>query len=154
MGGRTTLSVGMRYDLEVIPMNEDFNPLFTPGQKYPTDRNNISPRIGFTHSLDDQGKSVVRGGYGMFYNRTILGAVDDAIEFSKYTVSNVVNFPNNSADPGPSAGRLPTDPYLVNGPYVNWDLLRQTYPLGVPREKRRRRHLRLARCARCHAHTR
>jgi hypothetical protein len=132
MGGHTTLSVGMRYDLEVVPLNEDFNPLFTSGQKYPTDRNNISPRIGITHALDDQGRSVVRGGYGMFYNRTILGAVDDAIEFSKYTVSNVVNFPNNSADPGPSAGRLPTDPYLVNGPYVNWDLLRQTYPVGVP----------------------
>jgi len=132
MGGHTTLSVGMRYDLEIIPLNEDFNPLFTPGQKAPTDRNNISPRIGVTHALDDQGKSVVRGGYGMFYNRTILGAVDDAIEFSKYTVSNVVNYPNNSADPGPSAGRLPNDPFLVNGPYVNWDLLRQTYPVGVP----------------------
>jgi hypothetical protein len=77
--------------------------LFPASDKhYPVDRNNISPRIGFTHSLDDEGKSVVRGGYGLFFNRTILGAVDDTIEQGKYTSSNVVNFPNNSADPGPA----------------------------------------------------
>ena len=131
MGGRTTLSFGLRYDLELIPLNEQDNPLFSSNSAYPVDRNNISPRIGVTHALDANGKSVIRGGYGMFYNRTILGAVDDAIEFSKYTTSTVVNFPNNSADPGPSNGRFPSDPFLVNGPVVNWDLLRQQYPLGV-----------------------
>ena len=131
MGGHTTLSVGVRYDLEIIPLDEKDNPLFSSNQ-YPVDKNNISPRIGITRSLDSLGKSVVRGGYGMFYNRTILGAVDDAIEFPKYTTSTVVNFPNNSADPGPSNGRLPTDPFLVNGPFVNWDLLHSLYPQGVP----------------------
>ena len=60
------------------------NPLFPAGTKdYPIDKNNFSPRIGFTHSLDDQGKSVVRAGYGIFYNRTILGALDDTMEFGK-----------------------------------------------------------------------
>jgi hypothetical protein len=129
---RTTLSLGLRYDLEIIPIDETGNPLFKAGQKSPTDKNNIGPRIGFTHSLDDAGKSVVRGGYGIFYNRTILGAVDDALEFGKYTSSAVVNFPTNSPDPGPSAGRLPTNPYLVNGPFVNRTLLNQAYPPGVP----------------------
>jgi hypothetical protein len=132
MGGHTTLSVGARYDLEIIPIDEKDNPLFKSGQTYPVDKNNVSPRIGLTHALDDAGKSVIRGGYGMFYNRTILGAVDDTIEFSKYTTSSVVNFPTNSADPGPSAGRLPTDPFLVNGPTVNWAALYALYPKGVP----------------------
>lgn len=131
MGGRTTLSIGVRYDLEIIPIDESNNPLFSAGQASPTDRNNISPRIGLTHALDGNGKSVIRGGYGMFYNRTILGFVDDAIEFSKFTNSTVVNFPNASADPGPSAGRLPTDPFLVNGPTVNWNLLYSLYPQGA-----------------------
>src|SRR5204862_2340343 len=98
----------------------------------PTDWNNVSPRIAFTHALDDTGKSLIRGGYGIFYNRTILGAVDDTLEFGKYTTSAVVQFPANSADPGPSAGRLPTNPYLVNGPFVNRTLLSQAYPPGVP----------------------
>ena len=131
IGGRTTLAVGVRYDLELIPIDESGNPLFAARTNYPVDRNNISPRIGLSHSLDARGKSVIRGGYGIFYNRTILGAVDDALEFPKFTNSTVVNFPNASADPGPSAGRLPTDPFLVNGPFVNRALLNSLYPPGA-----------------------
>ena len=127
---RTTLSIGVRYDLEIIPIDETGNPLFTNGQSYPVDKNNFAPRVGFTRAFDDQGRSVLRAGYGMFYNRTILGAIDDALEFSKFTYSNVVNFPNASADPGPSAGRFPTDPMLVNGPVINRALLNQLFPPG------------------------
>jgi hypothetical protein len=133
MSPRTTLSLGIRYDLEIIPLDETDNPLFRNlDKKSPVDKNNFGPRIGFTHSLDDVGKSVIRGGYGIFYNRTILGALDDTLEQGKFTTSQVVNFPTNSADPGPSAGRLPTNPYLVNGPFVNRALLNQAYPPGVP----------------------
>jgi hypothetical protein len=128
---RTSLSIGVRYDLEIIPLDESANPLFKGSSKSPTDKNNVGPRIGFTHTLDDAGRSLVRGGYGVFYNRTILGALDDTLEFGKYTSSNVVQFPNNAADPGPSAGRFPTDPYLVNGPFINRALLNQSYPNGV-----------------------
>jgi hypothetical protein len=130
MGPRTTLSIGLRYDLEIIPLDTKGNPLFAPGQGYPVDKNNFAPRIGFTRMLDDQGKRVIRGGYGIFYNRTILGAVDDVLEFSKFTSSNVVNFPNNAADPGPSAGRFPTDPMLVNGPFINRAALNALFPPG------------------------
>jgi hypothetical protein len=42
-----------------------------------------------------------------------------------------VNFPANNVDPGPSAGRLPTDPLLVNGPVVNRALLAQMFPAGA-----------------------
>lgn len=132
MGGRTTLSAGIRYDLEIIPLDETDNPLFPVGNKqYPVDRNNISPRIGLTHALDDLGKSVVRGGYGIFYNRTVLGSIDDTIEFPKFTSSAVLMFPNDSADSGPAAGRFPTDPLLVNGPFLNRALLDQRFPPGV-----------------------
>jgi hypothetical protein len=127
----TTISVGLRYDLEIIPLDETDNPLFTGDKNAPTDWNNISPRLSFTHSFDESGKSVLRGGYGIFYNRTILGAVDDTLEFGKFTTSNVVTFPANSVDPGPTAGRFPTDPYLVNGPFVNRALLNSVYPPGV-----------------------
>ena len=94
------------------PARRDRQPAVRRRQDYPVDRNNFAPRLGFTRTLDEQGKSVVRAGYGMFYNRTILGAIDDVLEFSKITSSNVVNFPNASADPaerraladGPDAG--------------------------------------------------
>ena len=53
------------------------------------------------------------------------------IEFSKFTNSAVLQFPNNAADPGPSAGRFPTDPYLANGPFINRTLLNQLYAPGT-----------------------
>src|SRR5207237_1953543 len=128
---RTTIGLGVRYDLEIIPLDETGNPLFKTNA-YPVDKNNVSPRVNFTHALDDAGKSLIRGGYGIFYNRTILGAVDDTLEFGKLTSSAVVQFPTSAADPGPSAGRFPTDPFLVNGPFVNRGLLNSMYPPGVP----------------------
>lgn len=132
IGDRTTLSLGVRYDLEIIPLDERDNPLFPANNKnYPVDKNNIAPRIGFTRTLDAEGRSVIRGGYGMFYNRTILGAIDDTIEFAKYVNSVVVNFPNATVDPGPSRGQFPTDPLLVNGPVVNRALLNQLFPPGT-----------------------
>ena len=131
MGNSTTLSLGLRYDLEMFPdIEPGDNPLFAPGQKTTVDKNNFSPRIGFTHQLDSGGKSLVRAGYGIFYNRTLLGALDDTIEFPKYTPSIVAMFPNDSADPGPGRGQFPTDPFLVNGPVVNRALLDQLYPPG------------------------
>jgi carboxypeptidase family protein len=129
---RTTIGLGVRYDLEIIPIDETGNPLFKEN-KYPVDKNNFSPRVNFTHTLDEDGKSLVRGGYGIFYNRTILGAVDDTLEFGKFISSVNATFPTSGqADPGPSAGRFPTDPFLVNGPVVDRARLDQLYPPGVP----------------------
>jgi len=129
---KTTVSLGLRYDLEIFPtLDQSDNPLFAPGQKTNVDKNNFAPRPGFTRQLFSGGKTLVRGGYGIFYNRTILGALDDQIEFPKFTTSIVAAFPNDNIDPGPTAGRFPTDPFLVNGPTVNRALLNQLFPPGT-----------------------
>jgi hypothetical protein len=128
---KTTLSLGLRYDLEIFPtLDTTDNPLFQPGQSTNVDKNNFSPRIGFTRQIGQDGQSLVRAGYGIFYNRTILGALDDSIEFPKFTSSIVANFPNDNVDPGPSRGQFPTDPFLVNGPTINRALLNQLFPPG------------------------
>ena len=36
---------------------------------YPVDKNNFQPRVGLTYDLGG-GKSLVRGGYGRFYDKT------------------------------------------------------------------------------------
>lgn len=36
---------------------------------YDTDKNNLAPRIGFAYRATEDGKTVIRGGYGMFYNQ-------------------------------------------------------------------------------------
>ena len=108
MGDNTTLSLGLRYDLEIIPdVDPADNPLFAPGEKTTVDRNNFAPRIGFTRQLDDEGKSLVRAGYGIFYNRTMLGAIDDTIEFPKFTPSIVAMLPQRHRRPGPEPRAVP-----------------------------------------------
>ena len=44
--------------------------------------------------------------------------------------SVTVQFPADNIDPGPRAGKLPTNPMLVNGPVVNYALLNSLYPSG------------------------
>jgi hypothetical protein len=44
--------------------------------------------------------------------------------------SVTVQFPADNIDPGPRAGKLPTNPMLVNGPVVNQALLNSLYPPG------------------------
>ncbi|HQZ39316.1 MAG TPA: carboxypeptidase regulatory-like domain-containing protein [Vicinamibacterales bacterium] len=126
-----TIDIGLRYDLEITKIQPKDNPLMTPGQ-YPVDKNNLGPRIGFAWNPGGSTTSVVRGGYGMFFEKTRLGATAGFVSPSStvFTDSFTATFPTSSADPGPSQGQMPTNPYLVNGPVVNWALLNQTYPSG------------------------
>ena len=93
--------------------------------------NNFAPRLGLTWSLDDEGRSVVRGGWGQFYQKTPFTFLTGVVSAGVYSDSFIVNFPANNVDAGPSAGRLPTDPFLVNGPVVNRTLLNQMFPAGT-----------------------
>jgi hypothetical protein len=130
-----TIDLGVRYELEVTPTAAPVNPLMAAGQ-YPVDKNNFGPRIGFAWNPGGSRAAVVRGGYGMFFEKTRLGATAGFVAPTTMVFSNsfTASFPTSTADPGPSKGQLPTNPYLVNGPVVNWALLNAAYPAGV--EKR------------------
>ena len=39
-----TVSVGLRYDVHISPITEDWNPFFSDPNAYPVDKNNIQPR--------------------------------------------------------------------------------------------------------------
>jgi Carboxypeptidase regulatory-like domain len=135
-----SLSLGIRYDLEIIPIKEDpGNPLLTDPSKYPVDKNNFAPRLGFIWNPDGKGRSVVRGGYGIFYDRTLLGTVDNFLFDTKYSKTFTAQYPQNAADPGPAAGRLPTDPLLALTTTVNTltpevrAMINRDYPPGSAR---------------------
>jgi hypothetical protein len=127
-----TLSLGTRYDIEVLPTPNDENPLFADNPDgYPMDTNNISPRVGFSWAMDDAGRSAVRGGFGVFYQRTSYTFLTNMFSNGRLSNSFVVQFPTNNVDPGPRQGTLPTDPTLVNGPTVNHDRIDVLFPPGT-----------------------
>ncbi len=79
---RLTLNLGLRYDLLTWP-TEQFNrqsdldlangTVLLAGRNgnsaslIKNDYNNFAPRVGFAYQLSNDGKTVIRGGYGMFY---------------------------------------------------------------------------------------
>jgi hypothetical protein len=127
--GNLTLNLGARYDLEVTAINNPDNPLFKDS-KYAVDRNNLAPRLGFTWNPKGSGRTVVRGGYGTFYDKVTLITTTPFVSSGTYSSSFTAAFPTSAADAGPSNGRLPTDPMLVNGPVVNFNAINAAYPPG------------------------
>jgi len=61
-----TLNAGLRYDLQFL-------------QTIRTDRNNVSPRAGFAWSPFARRRTVIRGGFGLYYDRIPLRALANAV---------------------------------------------------------------------------
>jgi len=61
-----TLDLGVRYDFEHLP------DVFTE------DTNNVAPRVGFALQLSP--RSVLRGGFGIFYDRYVLAFLNQALQ--------------------------------------------------------------------------
>jgi hypothetical protein len=116
---------GARYDVEILPIPETDDPLV---DKYPTDTNNIAPRVGVTYDFD--GKTVARAGYGRFFDKTHFEVIGGLYTGTPFTSSFATTFPVAGPDLGPRNGQLPTDPFLVNGPDINQAELDRLYPGG------------------------
>lgn len=71
---KLTINYGIRYEVTFLPQPTQVNPAWPETGRIPQTRNNWGPRFGIAYSLND--KTVLRGGYGMFYNRYITAALE------------------------------------------------------------------------------
>jgi Carboxypeptidase regulatory-like domain len=78
-----TINIGLRYDYENLPMPYSAlaNAAVPQTSNHPSDKNNISPRVGFAWDPFGESKTAVRGGFGLYYghlnNALILNALQN-----------------------------------------------------------------------------
>lgn len=65
-----TLTYGLRYEFQEHDDPKETNPAYPDTGQIPNDTNNWAPRVGFAWDVAGDGKSVFRGGIGMFYDNT------------------------------------------------------------------------------------
>ncbi len=128
VASRLTLNLGLRYDVHVSPVHWEWNPQFSSPDEYPVDKNNLQPRVGFAFDVD--GRSVLRGGYGLFFEKQYVDRFQIYQLNPVFSTSFLAQFPLDQDDPGPSGGQLPTDPLLQNGPVLDRDAITALFPPG------------------------
>lgn len=98
---RLTLNAGLRYDLQLL---ETIN----------TDRNNFSPRIGFAWAPFESRRTVVRGSYGLFYDRVPLRALANAL-LSANNTTDLAKLSQVNVSLSPTQAGAPVFPNILSG---------------------------------------
>ena len=100
LSSRLTLNLGLRYDLQFL-------------KTIATDTNNVSPRAGFAWSPFASRNTVVRGSFGLFYDRVPLRALANAILSAGNTV-DPANLSQISVSLSPAQAGAPVFPNILS----------------------------------------
>ncbi len=76
---RLTLNLGLRWDYQQLPSPQIPNALLPATNSFPSSKHNFGPRLGAAWDLTGRGKTVIRGGYGIYYGRIINSTISNAI---------------------------------------------------------------------------
>jgi hypothetical protein len=98
---RLTLNLGIRYELQFL-------------KTIATDTNNFSPRAGFAWSPFESRRTVVRGGFGLFYDRVPLRALANAL-LSGGNTTNIGPDSQVSLSLSPAQTGAPLFPNILTG---------------------------------------
>ena len=80
-----TINYGVRYDVEISPLFKPATSVNAAAEKalgvvegIPRDYNNVAPRFGLAWDPAGNGKTVIRAGYGRFYDHPLLATAFDS----------------------------------------------------------------------------
>jgi hypothetical protein len=96
-----SVSLGLRYEYIAFPELDQQAPNALSRQ-LANDGNNIAPRLGLSYTPFGDGKTVIRGGYGIYYDTPSLALVVDAAQLNGRLLTDLV-IPGSS----PGAPRFP-----------------------------------------------
>jgi hypothetical protein len=109
---RLTFEIGLRYDQELLPTPSIPNAAVPATANHPSDKNNFGPRLGFSYDVYGSGKTVLRGGYGMYYGRITNGVLLNTLLNSG---SASGQYTSNFFGTASSAAPSPRLPNIVTG---------------------------------------
>ncbi|MCZ6515027.1 MAG: TonB-dependent receptor, partial [Acidobacteria bacterium] len=137
---RLTLNFGVRYDVEITPLFEastDLNAALEPAlgvvEGIPRDKNNFAPRIALAWDPTGSGNTVIRAGYGIFYDHPLLG-----IAFNSFTAEGALSTQLIAPPGAPTRNSVVTDPIgAMNAASIFQGVLNATPNMGfLPNEQR------------------
>ena len=106
-----TFNLGLRYDLEFTPRRQLGATPTSPTIPTPTrSTRTTSRRASARPTRWDEGRSLLRSGWGLFYDKVNFGMVVDFDRNGIYSNSFAAQFPADRIDPGPRAGQMPDQP--------------------------------------------
>lgn len=151
---RLVLNLGIRWDYETHMLNYDYvtpqgivdsltkyadsllipidpNRYFTDGTQRPRFTGAFQPRLGFSLALDEEARTVVFGGFGIFYDRTLF---DQAVEeeFAQRQPRYLIRF---RAPTDTTSGRVAWNDRFMTDPTALDSLRRASPQDGAPEVK-------------------
>jgi hypothetical protein len=101
---RLTLNFGLRWEYEQFPDPFLVNTALPQTGNRPSDKNNFGPRMGFALDLNGNGKTSVRGGYGIYYGRVNGTIIINSLINTGLTTGQAVSSVNPATSPATAAG--------------------------------------------------